>query len=392
MRSIPQKQRIGLIDIARLYAMTLVFYGHFIERIMLLKNPAAAAQYKFIYSFHMVLFFVLAGYVAGERDREFNFGKYLNYRFISRLLPFLFFTAIFMALPVFFSGDFFGLKLPSVQGYKIGLLNTAFGVPLFCVPSWFLLMMFSVELVHYGAFRFLRSNAGILIGAVVFYAAGYWLNLKLDIVNPLKGRVIGWNYLFIHEAVTMYAFYLLGIYLRRRRFLMDKVSAKILVPGAIISFLIVLFTYGLNKGPYPFSAYDAVVIMFSSHGHFIWFPVTALAGSFMILFLARITPRQKIILWMGQNTLILMCLNGIFYHYINFRVAKWFLGNFSGSAWPVLGIGCLMTAASLAVCIPLIYLFNKSVPQLVGKPKIKGPLLKNLIQVQSVPTVEGALT
>ncbi len=51
------KVRILVIDVARFYAMALVYYGHFIERIMMLKNPAATAQYRFIYSFHMLLFF-----------------------------------------------------------------------------------------------------------------------------------------------------------------------------------------------------------------------------------------------------------------------------------------------------------------------------------------------
>ena len=371
--------RIWIIDVARFYAMALVFYGHFIERFMLLKNPAGAIQYKFIYSFHMVVFFVLAGYVVKESDIEFPFGRYLKHRIISRLLPFIFFTAIFMVLPVFFPGEFYGMKLPSVQGYMKGLLNTLFGIPAFCVPSWFILMLFSVELVHYGAFRFLRSNSKILVGAVLFYVVGYWLNLKLDIFNPLKGRVIGWNYLFIHEAITMYAFYLLGIYLRRRKFLMEKVSLKILVPGAIITFLIVLFTYKLNTGPFNFNYYDAVVIIFASHGNFFWFPVSAIAGSFLILFLAKITPSQKTVVWMGQNTLMLMCLNGIFYHYINGRVAKWVLDTLPGSGLTVFWVGCLMTAASLGLCIPLIYIFNKFVPQLVGKPKLSGPWFRNFI-------------
>jgi len=303
------KGRIWVIDVARFYAMALVFYGHFIERFMLLKNPAGFAQYKFIYSFHMVVFFVLAGYVVKESDTEFRFGKYLKHRFVSRLLPFIFFTAIFMVLPVFFSGDFYGMKLPSVEGYIKGLVSTVFGIPSFCVPSWFILMLFSVELVHYGTFRFLKSDSKIWMGAVVFYVVGYWLNLKLDIFNPLKGRVVGWNYLFIHEAITMYAFYLLGIYLRRKKFLIDKVSLKILVPGMSITFLIVLFTFKLNTGPFNFSVYDAVVIIFASHGNFFWFPISAVAGSFLILFLAKITPSQKTIVWMGQNTLILMCLN-----------------------------------------------------------------------------------
>ena len=373
------KGRIWVIDVARFYAMALVFYGHFIERFMLLKNPAGFDQYKFIYSFHMVVFFVLAGYVVKESDIEFRFGKYVKHRFISRLVPFIFFTAIFMVLPVFFPGEFYGIKLPSVEGYIKGLVNTVFGIPLFCVPSWFILMLFSVELVHYGAFRFLKSNSKILIGAVVFYVVGYWLNLKLDIFNPLKGRVIGWNYLFIHEAITMYAFYLMGVYLRRKKFLVDKVSLKILVPGVIITFLIVLFTYKLNTGPFNFSVYDAVVIIFASHGNFFWFPITVVAGSFLILFLAKITPSQKTIVWMGQNTLILMCLNGIFYHYINGRVAKWVLDTLSGSGLTVFWVGCLMTVASLGVCIPLIYVFNKFVPQLVGKPKLSGPWLRNFI-------------
>jgi Fucose 4-O-acetylase and related acetyltransferases len=347
---------------------------------MILKNPAAAVQYKFIYSFHMILFFVLAGYVARESDVEFGFGKYLKHRFFSRLLPFLFFTVIFMILPVFFSGDLLGLQLPSVKGYIDGLIMTVFGLPMFCIPSWFLLMIFSVEMVHYGAFRFLKSsNMKILIGAVVFYVVGYWLNLEFDIVNPMKKRIVGWNYLFIHEAITMYAFYLLGVYLRRKQFLMDKVTLKIVVPGVIITFLIVLFTFNLNNGPFNVNYYDSVVIMFASHGSFIWFPITALAGSLFILFLAKITPSPKTILLIGQNTLLLMCLNGIFYHYINFRVAKWVVDNLSDSFLTILGVGCLMTVASLAICIPLIYLFNRFVPQLVGKPKINGPWLKNLI-------------
>ncbi len=373
------KVRILAIDVARFYAMALVYYGHFIERIMLLKNPAAAAQYKFIYSFHMLLFFVLAGYVARESDIEFGFGKYLKQRFVSRLLPFIFFTAIFMVLPVFFSGDFFNLKLPSVQGYIGGLISTVFGIPMFCVPSWFILMMFSVEIVHYGAFRFLKSNSKILIGAVVFYVVGYWFNLKFDIFNPMKQRVVGWNYLFIHEAITMYSFYLLGVYLRRKKFLMEKVSPKIVVPGLIVSFLIVLFTYKLNNGPFNFNYFNSVVIMFSSHGNFFWFPITAIAGSFFVLFLAKITPSKKTIIFLGQNTLILMCLNGIFYHFINPRVAKLVVDNLSGSTLTIFGVGCLMTVASLAFCMPLIYVFNKFVPQLVGKPKIEGPLLRNLI-------------
>ena len=154
-----------------------------------------------------------------------------------------------MIPPVFFDGKFFGLVLPSVQGYSKGLVSTAFGLPSFCIPSWFLLLIVGVELVHYCIFRFLKqSNARLLIAGVVFYVVGYLLNLELDIFNPLKGRVVGWNYLFIHEAITLYAFYLIGVYLRRKRFLVDSVSAKVLLPGAVAAFLIGHAPDGADEG------------------------------------------------------------------------------------------------------------------------------------------------
>ena len=372
--------RIWVIDVARFYAIALVFYGHFIEELMLLKNPAAANQYKFIYSFHMVLFIVLAGYVAKERDVEWGVGKFLKHRFFVRFLPFIFFTLLMMLPPIFFDGKFFGLVLPSVEGYSKGFVSTVFGLFSFCIPSWFLLLIIGVELVHYGAFRFLKnSNLKILIAAVVFYVVGYLLNLKLDIFNPLKSRIVGWNYFFIHEAITLYSFYLMGIYLRRKRVFVDQVSIKVLAPGAVVAFLIVLFTYKLNNGPFNFHIYNSVVILFSSHGHMLLFPLTAIAGCTLILLIAGMTRSPKTIIWLGQNTFILMCLNGIFYHYINPPAANWMLANLPNSAMSIFGVGSVMTVASLAICMPLIFVFNKFVPQLVGKPKLKGPLLKNFI-------------
>jgi acyltransferase len=109
------------------------------------------------------------------------------------------------------------------------------------------------------------------------------------------------------------------------------------------------------------------------------FPLTAIAGCALILLIAKMTRTQKTIIWMGQNTLILMCLNGIFYHYINPPAAKWVLANLPNSALSIFCVGFIVTVVSLAICIPVIFMFIEFVPQLVGKPKLKGPLLRNFI-------------
>lgn len=375
--------RIQYIDLARCYAMAMVFYGHFIERLMLLNDPTAATLYKFIYSFHMVLFFVLSGFIARERDLALDAWQYFKYRFLSRLLPFIFFTLVFMGLAAVFPGDFFDLKLPSIQGYIGGLVMTGLGVPMFCVPSWFLLMLFSVEMIHYFFFRLLIRDAGasrtdlkVLIAIPVFYLCGYYLNLYGDFLNLARHRM--YNFLFVHETVIMYAFYLAGLYLRRRNFLIGETPAKLLVPGAVIAFLIVLFTFRLNQGPFNFNYFDAVVIMMSSHGHVFWFPVTAMAGSLGVFFLGKSTPAWKTITWMGRNTLILMCLNGVLYHYINPPISQWVFALYAGQPVMIFLSGLVMTVVSLALCVPFISLLNRYVPQLVGKPKIQGPWLRAL--------------
>ena len=363
-------KRFEVIDIARCYAMALVFYGHFIEELMLLKNPVAAAQYKFIYSFHMVLFIVLAGYVAREDTGKIGVAQFVRDRFSSRLVPFIFFTLLMMVPPLFFEGKFFNLELPSLEGYLAGLKATVFGLPLFCVPSWFLLLIVGIELVHYAAFRFLQdSNAKIVAAAVVFYIAGYYLNLTLDIFNPLKGRTVGWNYLFIHEAITLYGFYLIGIYLRRHHLFSERLPARVAGPGALGGFILVLLLYNQNNGPFNFSVYDAVVIIFASHGHILLFAVTALAGCLLVLCLAALTKAPKIVCYLGQNTLVLMCLNGIFYHYINPPLAAWLLDTRGGSVLTVTLAGLVTTIVSLLLCVPLVYGFNRVTPGLIGKSK-----------------------
>ena len=111
----------------------------------------------------------------------------------------------------------------------------------------------------------------------------------------------------------------------------------------------------------------------------ILFPLTTMAGCTLILLLAEMTPSQKTMAWLGRNTLILMCLNGVFYHYINPGLAKWMLAHFTGSAAMVKAAGSIVTLVSLGLCIPIVFLLNKTIPQLVGKPKTKGPLLKNFL-------------
>ena len=105
------------------------------------------------------------------------------------------------------------------------------------------------------------------------------------------------------------------------------------------------------------------------------FPLTAMAGCLLVLFLAAMNRPPKLIVYMGQNTLVLMCLNGIFYHYINPPLAQWVLDNLGGSAVTVTLSGLTTTVVSLLLCIPFIYAFNRYLPQMIGKKKASSQMM-----------------
>ena len=131
--------------------------------------------------------------------------------------------------------------------------------------------------------------------------------------------------------------------------------------------------------------YNYVVILFASHGHFLLFPFTTIAGCAFILLIAGMTRAQKTIVWLGQNTMLLMFLNGIFYHYLNPPLAAWILNDFSNSGPVVFILSSMITVVSLALCMPFVSLFNMLVPQLAGKPKLTGLLLKKPLHFKWLP-------
>ncbi len=378
--SLAQAQRIQFIDMSRFYGMVLVYYGHFITGAMEINYKLGSLQYKFIYSFHMVLFILIAGYISKESDVQLNLRAFLKNRFYTRFVPLAFFNILLLVPAFYIPGNFWPLDLTNRNSYLFGIFSTLRGVTVFNAPTWFLVLLISVEVIHYTTFRYLKSNTRILIAALIFYITGYILNWKHVFYSPGIQGYVGWNYFHFHEAIIVYAFYLLGIYLRRKKFLIEDMNPGLLVSGLLISLFMVLFTFNLNDGPFRFPPpLNCVILEYSEHGNMILFPITAIAGSLFILFLAKLTPINNIAMNMGQNALILFGLNGVFFHFINGRVAHWILNKVPNDTFTIFGVSSLVTVASLALCVPFIMIFNKYIPQLVGKPKIKGPILNNFI-------------
>jgi len=363
-------RRIPVLDVARFIGITLVYYGHIIERIMYLNNPIASSQYKFIYSFHMPFFYILAGVTLAPEKILLPVKKYLKRLGASRLVPYCFFSLLMALASFVIPGDFPLTDLSSFFGYLAAFISTLRGFPLFNVPLWFLASLVTVEILHYCIGRFLNSTPRLLLAVVVFYLTGYFITLSFRFFPE-------YNFWVLHELPVVYSFYLVGVIIRRESVLLGTRPRWKLLAMCVICLLGIIFTYDENTG--PFRVFDAVVILASGHGHIFLFPLTALMGSFMVFLLAKSFGANSFFMFMGENALILFCLNGVFYHFLNGPYAAWVHTTLPAHWFFVTTAGIGFTVVSLVSCIPCIFLLNKYVPQLVGKPTRRGPLLSSFL-------------
>jgi len=363
--------RQSAIDVARALGLLLVYYGHFVEQIMYLKNPAAAVHYKWIYSFHMILFFILSGWVKGARPGTLPVRKFVQSTLASRIAPYLFFSILLAALSLVFTGWFPMLDLSSAQGYFQAAVSTGLGFPLFDVPLWFVACLVSVECLHRLVQTYLDSKMRIIAVAVVCYVGGYLLNERYFFFGQ------NMSFWLLHEVPVVYAFYLVGVLLGRGG-LPGRISPAAGVAIFALALAAVHFTYDLNQGPFRYL--QAVIILLSGHGHFLWFPFTALAGSVMILVLGQVLHNVSLLAFLGRNAIILLGLNGVFYHFVNPPVAAWSVANLPPDGWSVFFLSTLVTLASFGLSLPVIHGLNVALPQLVGKPRTAGRFFGPLIK------------
>lgn len=367
-----QAGRLNSIDVARALGLLLVYYGHFVEQVMYLKVPVAAAHYKWIYSFHMILFFILSGWIKGARPTMPPAWKFARATLAGRIAPYLFFSGVTAILSLVFSGWFPMLDLATVSGYFQAAVATAMGFPLFNVPLWFVACLVSVECLHRVLQVYLDSAPRIVLAALVFYVGGYALNEQYFFFGQNR------SFWLLHEVPVVYAFYLVGVLLGRTG-LPGNVSIARAAAVALVSLAAVHFTYDLNQGPFRYL--QAVVILLSGHGHFLWFPFTALAGTALVVALGRVFENVSLLAFCGRNALILLGMNGVFYHFVNAPVAAWSVEHLPGDGWSVFAVSALVTVVSFALCLPVIRALNALVPQLVGKPRAAGrffgPLLRD---------------
>lgn len=198
--------RIEWIDIAKGIAIFLMVMGH---------TTIPEFGTKFIWSFHMPLFFIVSGYLYNE---EKNRDYFLFFLKISRnlLVPYLFFSVI----------NYIGFKFVCTPGCINVDIDKIYQTGWLGIALWFVQVLFITELL-YNRFVWLRLKFGISIVAfllLISYFWGYYLFVK-EIMLPYTMSTV------FHALV----FFSLGDLL--------KIIIKEFAPTTLISVTMIVLTF-----------------------------------------------------------------------------------------------------------------------------------------------------
>ncbi len=375
-----RSSRLPWLDASKAYGMFLVYYGHFVERIADMQGfvvgTAAFSQYKFIYAFHMPLFFILSGFLC--RDKQLKFSLFLTRGLLVRILPALFFNLV--ALGIRFLESTVAGDASFAGRYRAGgiLWDVLSGYPFANFITWFLVCLFTVELLNYWLQPLLKTNGWKRTGtALVILVIGYYLGLYQHRVAPLPLR--GLNTWYLNEALIGFFFYQVGILFRQLRLIELLQRSFYRYVGLGVALMATMALFDLNQGPFSEEHRPLVLMAVVSHGNLFLFGLTAITGALAVICLALWMSGDKRLVFIGQNTLILLGINFFFAGFTKPMVTRIGL-SFFDHWWTVLLFCTVLTLISFVVSTPVIWLLRQFLPQLVGQPKVKGPILPTLLR------------
>lgn len=269
------QDRIDWVDQVKGLAIFLVVYGH--------NFPVTE---KYIYSFHMPLFFMVSGFFF---PAQLDFSA-LKKRVNSILIPYFLWAAVLFLIWVLIGrrmGNSASKGL-SVTDNFIGIFYAQgggtymdWGIPMWFLPTIFLCFLF------YFIIRKYVGNAVLRNVAVLSLTSAGFLYTRLTDTN------LPWS---VHVALVALFFFAFGNLVFRQLDKIPKTWSLVLIP-VFISLHFAL--YDQNE---KIDMYRAI------YGNEFLFLLNALLGSMFILLLLKNFPRFKVLSLIGKFTLVILAL------------------------------------------------------------------------------------
>lgn len=342
METVKNDSRDNLYDIARGVAIISVVFGHI-------------KSYNFIYLFHMPFFIALSGFFFKDKYYKTlnNILKFTISKFRRLMFPFIGYTILFEMLHNFFI-DIHLYELNSkvlyYHSFLDALKNSIFHIEYLIAPIWFLFALFIISIlfsiISYLLQKiYLNNEIYRLVIVLLFLQLGFFISFQ------------PWNkFLYIgticSSLISFYIGYLFGKISNIKNFFNYK---NILFSLFILLIFDLILEHQINIAANKY--YNPVLLI-----------IITIVSFLLVLSFAsyiKIEKIKKIFLYIGQNTIPILCL-----HRVSFKIVNYFIYIFNGSILnlskdPIFFINILEIKISIILFI--IYLITGiAVPLLIN--------------------------
>ncbi len=330
------KKRINWIDMLKGWGMILVMLAH---------APLPEELRKYIYSFHMPLFFFISGYLF-TINKYSNIREFIKSKFKSLIIPYFIFSIFnylfWLVFRQFANNNTDNILKPFIGSF-IGIRGTEWTL---CNGTlWFVLALFISEMWLYIILKYLKNNnQNITICLVIFSLIGY-------LYTKFIGIRLVWS---IDVAFTSIVFLGSG-YLIKKINIIDKINNKYSILLLILNLIFGMSNTGVN--------------MFAGiYGNYIFFYIASFSGILANILLIKSIHNIKIFNYIGRNTFIYLALHQYVIFSVLKRVSSKIISD-TQSGLELMLVGIIFVIVTLILLYPVIYITNKYFPFAVGNNK-----------------------
>ena len=279
------KERIAYIDRLKGFAILLVVIGHVIQFLYCPDKFDDNAVFRFVYSFHMPLFFVLSGLVTNMKlGRIEDLYLKIKSRFFQLVVPFVFW------------GGILSLFIIKQKFFNI-----------FVEPDtslWFLLVLFEIYVISITTFYFWGRKTLKQNSYLFFLLQCLFVYFEIHLLVKISMGLFGLNL-----VLKYYPYFVFGLLIKEFK-IIHKNKALLdfgLLMSGVLFFIFVYFWYRLpSKVP---SDMDCFTKLLNNHESYRF--LTAILGSlfFILLFHHFDNIQDRWLVGLGKITLSIYVMN-----------------------------------------------------------------------------------
>lgn len=314
------KSRLEYLDMARGLAMLAIVLGHIYTTNFIR---------VWICSFHVALFFIITGCLIKYKDDERKISEIVKSRIKNILVPYILFGVVYIAIE-YVLNDFDILLLQ--QNTRDMLMLKGVGA------LWYLPTFFIAEILFLTIKKLVKKDIFIVLISIIIFVFGYIVPQFYFNQFILMGIRILAGVMFISIGYYMFDF-------------INNIDISVFLVIAILGLNIILSNIN--------GMVDLYCIDFKN---IFLYLINAILGSIGILYLCKEIKSNKILLWIGVNSLTIMCTHQNLIHIFR-KINNNDLNTY------ILGLALLI--AILIIEKPITYIVNNYLPFMLGRVRKK---------------------